>query len=508
MSAIRAAVIGFSLTGLSVATLADEWPQFAGDAARHGTATRAARDLNIINWSVTPAADEEYAWRSSPVVYGGRVFVNARYFVDDAQVGNRVVAYAVEDGERLWATPIEIDDRDSWSSPAVDVRNGAVIIGSGHDVFCLDMTSGAIVWQRELEHEIVNASPAVTSDLYVNSTPANCILITDYTGYLGSARLYAINVDPNEPTDNPYEPGAIVWTELLPGASGNTPAYADGVVYVTSVAGTVKALDACDGSLVWQTDVDFHGYPPNSGFYGGITLRNGYAYAASYSFYGSSDNSGLFKFDLLDGSVVWDTPCERTNSIPVVTDDGRIFLAGGLDGFGAAVKIEAFQDNGATATKLWDTYANTGGALVVGGWTHQPVFSRGYIYTGTPSEDALDYGEPATDMYILDAGRSPNDPEFIVDQYAGAGGSSAIADGTVYSFGEDGLFAFEPSLACKADTNGDGLVGIADLAALLSSYGWSRGDPSYDSDADMNRDGVVDLSDLAILLSVYGEACV
>jgi hypothetical protein len=190
-----------------------------------------------------------------------------------------------------------------------------------------------------------------------------------------------------------------------------------------------------------------------------------------------------------------------------VTDAGRIYLSAGLDGYGSAVKIEAFQDNGATATKLWDTYTDTGGALVVGGWTHQPAFSRGYIYTGTPSEDALDYGEPATDMYILDASRSPADPEFIVDHYAAAGGSSAIAAGTVYSFGDYGLFAFEPSLPCKADINGDGVVGVADLAALLAAYGKSVGDPLYQPDADMNRNGVVNLNDLSLLLSVYGEEC-
>ena len=492
---------------LTAALRADEWPHYAGDQVRSGIAARAARDINHVSWSVTPTANEEYVWRSSPVVHGGRVFVNARYFANNTQAGNRVVAYDVLDGARIWATPIEIDQYDSWASPAVDVRNQTVILGSGYTLFALNISDGEIAWQHTISRRIVNTSPVVSDDLFVGDTPANRVFITDYTGFETDATLYAINVDPYDVIDNPYDPGDVVWTANLPGTCGNTPAYQSGVVYVTSIGGAVMALDAGDSMPIWETDIDFAGYPQYSGFFGGITIRGGYAYAASYVYYGTGNNSGLFKFDLNDGDIVWVAPCERTNSIPVVTDDGQVFLAAGLDGYGSTIKVQAFQDHGETVTQTWDTYADTDGDLIVGGWTYQPALARGYLYVGTPYEEGYEFYLPCTDFYILDANLTPTEPGFIVDHYDGTGGSPAIADGTVYTFGQDGLYAFEPPPSCLADLNGDGAVNLVDLATLLGSYGNMRGDYGFDSDADLNRDGTVDLSDLATLLGVYGATC-
>ncbi len=508
MFAIRTVFPAVAMGLLAAATLsADEWTHYGGDTARTGIATRAARDLDTIRWSVTPGTDEEYVWRSAPVVYGGRVFVNARFYIDNIQADNLVMAYDIADGTHLWSQPIEMDVYDSWSSPAVDARHQTVLIASGYSVYALDAVTGMPEWATPLERPIVNASPLVTTDLLNNGTPANRAFITDYSGYGGDARLYAINVDLPAPPDNPYELGEIAWIATLPGASGNSPAYENGVVYVASVGGVVKALDAGAGALVWETEVDFSGYPQYSGFYGGLTVRNGFVYAASYSFYGSGNNSGLFKLDGTDGEVVWVAPCERTESIPLVTDDGRIYLSAGLAGYGSFVKIQAFQDNGDTVSASWDTYVDTGGDLIVGGWTYQPAYARGYLYVGTPPDQEFEFFLPYTDLYILDTSKTPGDADFIVAHHAGSGGSPAIADGTVYSFGEGGLFAFDPSPPCRADLDGNGVAGLPDLATLLSAYGSARGNEGFDSDADLNRDGMVDLGDLADLLSVYGEAC-
>jgi uncharacterized membrane protein len=57
-----------------------------------------------------------------------------------------------------------------------------------------------------------------------------------------------------------------------------------------------------------------------------------------------------------------------------------------------------------------------------------------------------------------------------------------------------------PSNPCPADLNGDGEVGAADLAALLSAWGGAAGS------ADLDGDGAVGASDLAALLSAWG-AC-
>jgi hypothetical protein len=56
---------------------------------------------------------------------------------------------------------------------------------------------------------------------------------------------------------------------------------------------------------------------------------------------------------------------------------------------------------------------------------------------------------------------------------------------------------------CAEDLDGDGAVGLADLAQLLSNFGTSG--PSLPGDLD--ADGDVDLADLADLLSAFGTSC-
>ena len=55
---------------------------------------------------------------------------------------------------------------------------------------------------------------------------------------------------------------------------------------------------------------------------------------------------------------------------------------------------------------------------------------------------------------------------------------------------------------CDGDLNGDGQIGLSDLAQLLAHYG-TAGGATY-QDGDLDGDGDVDLSDLAALLAVYG----
>ena len=57
---------------------------------------------------------------------------------------------------------------------------------------------------------------------------------------------------------------------------------------------------------------------------------------------------------------------------------------------------------------------------------------------------------------------------------------------------------------CVGDFTGDHIVGLDDLARLLSHFGLTG--TSY-ADGDMNGDGRVDISDLAAFLAAYGSVC-
>ena len=60
---------------------------------------------------------------------------------------------------------------------------------------------------------------------------------------------------------------------------------------------------------------------------------------------------------------------------------------------------------------------------------------------------------------------------------------------------------------CVGDVDGDGVRDLADLAALLASFGTTTGDPGYNAAADFDASGGVDLADLSALLSGFGVAC-
>ncbi len=486
--------------------LGADWPLHAGDAARRSTAPFAPRDFTRVLWTARPGPDEEFVGLATPVVGGGRVFVNARRFVDNVHESNLLIAYDAASGQRLWSRAVEPDVFDSVSSPALDLRNGAVSLASGRRVYTFDLADGSPRWQTTLARQIVNASPGITSDRRIDGVPADRLLIADYSGGGSGAQLYAINVDPFHARGNPYQPGQIVWSAPISGASGSTPAYHNGVVVVasyrpgTNFIGEVRAFDVADGRLLWRRSVE-----GDDGFFGGLTVHNGHIYAATYDFYGGANNSRLFKLRLDDGRVVWSIPAERTISIPIVTGGGRIYLSGGIAGFGSDFRVQAFQDTGAAVLPVWDTFSDSGGALRIGGWQFQPVISRGWLLVGRPDPDSF-FG-PCLELHLIDPGRNPGDSGFVVASHAGAGGPPAVACGRMYSLGTGGLHAFDISPACLGDVNGDGRVENSDLATLLAAYGTKAGDPGYNPEADLNCDGAIALADLASLLTVMGQSC-
>lgn len=494
-------VVAGVLGGASTAP-AESWLCLSGDPARRSTAAAGPRSLEQRAWVAVAGSGEQFVARSSAAVHGGRVFVNARRFDGSTQIGNLVIAYSTATGARLWATPVERDILDSWSSPAVDARNGLVLLGSGQRLSALRVADGSIAWEPLLSRPIVNASPVVTTDMRDGSVPVNRVFISDYDGFGTDASLYAVNVDPYHGLKNPYQPGEIVWSASLPGASGASAAYADGRVYAASVSGTVRAFDARTGAPLWKAETC--GTPCEDGFFGGLTVAGGAVYIASYDFYGGSNNSLLFKLDAGDGEVLWSAPCERSESIPVVLDDGRVILSGGIAGFGSAVRIQAFEDLGSAAALVWDTHVDTGGSLVLGGWTLHPVVSRGWLFAGRPGSGLFG---PYEELAALDLALSPGQAGFVRTTHGGSGGSPAVGCGRMVSLGTAGLSAFAVPAACVADINESGAVGFDDLTELMASYGTTIASPGFNPAADVSCDGVVSFDDLTTVLAEFGHVC-
>ncbi len=421
-----------SYANLAACALAADWTHYAGDAARSSLADQPPHRLSGVCWQAGPGTDEEFVAAAAPVIADGRAFVVARVFDGGNHVAGRVIAFALRDGQRLWQSDILPDSFDSWASPAVDPDTGTVVVCAADRVYGLDVVGGAERWSRSSSRPFVNASPAIAP------APLPRAFLVDYTPF-GTGHLIAVNLADFDPQSNPYQPGDVVWQADVPRTSGNSPAVADGVVCCTSNLGRVFAFEAADGTPLWNVPA------AASGFFGGLAARDGFLYAATYRFDGGSNNSQLVKLGAADGQVVWTVACERTDSIPIVVGDGRVFLSGGIDGFGSAPRIQAFVDHGTHAELLWDTFVDSGGGLRLGGWTHQPAYGSGLLFAGVPPQLAA--FEPYAQLCILDVSLAPGAPGFVRESRDGAGGSPAFSPGLLASIGRDGLFAIG---ACNA----------------------------------------------------------
>lgn len=452
---MRVRLLAFAV-GLLVVWRADAgiWPQVGGDAAHSGSAPDGPTNTGRSVWRVMESKSARFVSHATPVVAGGRVFANARAYEENVHVENRLYAFSAETGAPLWSTPIEPDVLSSWSSPAVYPDGGVVIVGSGQSVTAMDVATGEPRWATPLDGYVVNASPTVSEGLVTGGERTNRVYITDFS-IEGAPRLYAINVDPHRVPTNPHEPGDVVWSAPLNGASGATPAFNAGRVVVATVGGEVCCFDARSGQPLWTRPI------PGAGFFGGVAIRNGFVYAASYNFFGGSNNSVLCKVSLATGQLRWVTPCERTDSIPIVPGDGRIYLAGGTAGFGSAVRVQAFVDGETSTSLAWDTHAATGGALSVGGWATHAAYSNGLLYVGVPPATG-DPLNPYPELCVLDTTRPPTHPAFVRSRRSGAGGSTAIANGRIYSFGTTGLHCLTAASTAGPSTlpdEGDILIG-------------------------------------------------
>ena len=444
------------------------WAHFAGSAKRNSMPARpAAPSLAQPVW-VNP--DYVTVPQSGLVVDHQRVYALTR----DAANGAYAVALDRITGGEVWATPIAAPILDSWSTPALDLQHGTLIVPTGATLMALDTGSGEVRWSTQLDAIVVNASALVTDDL----GDRDRAFITTYSfGGGAPASLVCINTDPFNPGVNPYQPGDIVWSQPLGAdSSGNTPAYQNGRVYLATASdastqrGTIRCYDitgdTAPTSPVWSFTNTI-----NAGFFGGVAIAKGYIYASSYNFTGLQTSANTVKLNKLSGELAWSVPTNRTDATPIILPSSDVLISGGLATggvdflpfFGSLPSIQYIDDQGPTASLLWDSALathddlNSNGFwdfgepfLSIGGWTHQPiaVSIQGipHLLVGTLSETQpgvnIDHN---TDLQLIDLTKTPTESGFIVDQASGTGDTPAYASGWLFTSGSSGICAFKAS---------------------------------------------------------------
>lgn len=148
-------------------------------------------------------------------------------------------------------------------------------------------------------------------------------------------------------------------------------------------------------------------------------------------------------------------------------------------------------------------YAISGDGELIGGLN---------VYAGGPDDAAIwdpQHSWRNVHQMLEDAGVHSADGWYLEAAYR------VSSDGQTWlGYGYDPLgysqawLAFIPRPSpCPADVNGDRIVDLADIAAMLVGYGSTPSLSTYSLALDIDRNGVIDLGDLAGVLGKYGVMC-
>jgi outer membrane protein assembly factor BamB len=137
---------------------ANDWPEWRG-ASRDGTSSETGLPEK---WS---PAGENVAWskpfggRSTPVVFGNRVYLQTITTTSIATTQERLVALDADTGNVVWERRVNDFhsdvryDRAAWSSPAVDPATGNIYMFTGAAELLAFAPDGKVLWDRSLPEE-------------------------------------------------------------------------------------------------------------------------------------------------------------------------------------------------------------------------------------------------------------------------------------------------------------------------------------------------------------------
>ena len=173
----------------------------------------------------------QWGWASSPVIYDGRVYVQA-----DHQGDSFVAAFDVASGEQVWRTAR--DEVPTWSTPTVHVsgeRRQLVLNGWKH-MGGYDLDSGEPLWWLRGTGDIPVPTPVAAHGL---------IFLTSAHG--GPARILAVNEHAEGELTLKPDGERLVWADRRFGAYMQTPIVYGDELYVCKDNGVLTCWDARSG---------------------------------------------------------------------------------------------------------------------------------------------------------------------------------------------------------------------------------------------------------------------
>jgi outer membrane protein assembly factor BamB len=257
-----------------------------------------------------------------------------------------------------------------------------------------------LAWSYRTQGSFLTGSPVIVDGVVYAGT-------RDEDG-AGTSAVHAVDLVTGRPR----------WSTPIPSSVHGTVAVDGGRVFVPSLRGSLFALDATDGSLLWQRDPE-PGTPPSNQraySYYSPTVAAGRVYWAYQTRFGPASQGLLVALDPATGAAVWQAPMTGATM-----SDGAPAVAGGRVYVGNQTADRVIAYDAATGARLWVSTA------VLGGWQDGiPSVAGGRVYIGANDGIVARDAQSGADLWTY---RSPGRSHVSSGSTPSA---AAIAGDTVY----------------------------------------------------------------------------
>jgi outer membrane protein assembly factor BamB len=264
------------------------------------------------------------------------------------------------------------------------VANGEVYFASNdnetndYGVYALDANTGVLAWKHQFS-DLIGASPIVANGIaYVG---------TMYSPYA----VLALNA----------RTGAVIWQAPAPGPVQSPLATSNGRIYVVSLDGTLQALDAGTGAVLWS-------------YYAGPNLPSGNAAPAiaNNKVYFAAGDTNFYALDATTGTVIWKSQLGNLESPTVASN--KVYVGSFTD--------SVYALNGDNGAIVWTAPVEPFGCC--------EAVARGVVYVGS-----YDYN-----VYALNANTGAVLWKYATDNYVYF---VSVANGVVYAATYDAIYALD-----------------------------------------------------------------
>jgi len=398
-------------TAIAIPKLNTDWPTYMQNYQNHGFSESPAPTDNTILWTA-PVTGDDHEF-PTPVIVNGIVYYPSNYGNDS------LYALDAATGELIWKYRVGMTD------DAVTVHEG-IVYSASDSLYSLDAYSGSLLWATD-QANWQGSSPIVYSGKV-------------YAGTLLGIRSRFSCFD--------SQTGSVLWVDTLYGHTASCCALSDGVLYVPSYgwSGSLYALDAENGAIIWENDDSYYGYWDSSpvvvdgviyicGFDGiargidsstGTTLwaeeiTPGANYIAATPAYAYGDLffadqlSSFHCLDALTGIPVWSVPGVQHGSSGIA--DGMVFYGEGAErAYGRVVALSC-----ESGDEIWSY--QTGGTEIYS----SPAITDGVVYIAGMDWNLYAFGTGLKYTYLDDLYAQAGMNELIVTSFDGG----AVAADTI-----------------------------------------------------------------------------